>query len=135
MNKLTSSFRDLVAEAEKEIETLSPAQVRAALDSSTGGLLLVDLRDVREVKREGRIAGSLHIPRGMLEFWIDPASPYHKEIFNQDKTYVFYCASAWRSALSAKVAQDMGLAPVAHIAGGFTAWLKADGPVETLPEK
>ena len=75
MNKLTSSFRDLVAEAEKEIETLSPAQVRAALDSSTGSLLLVDLRDVREVKREGRIAGSLHIPRGMLEFWIDPRKP------------------------------------------------------------
>ena len=75
MNKLTSSFRDLVAEAEKEIETLSPAQVRAAIDSSTGSLLLVDLRDVREVKREGRIAGSLHIPRGMLEFWIDPRKP------------------------------------------------------------
>jgi rhodanese-related sulfurtransferase len=68
----------------------------------------------------------------MLEFWIDPASPYHKEIFNQDKVYVFYCASAWRSALSAKVAQDMGLAPVAHIAGGFTAWAKAEAPIEDL---
>ena len=79
MNKLTSSFRDLVAEAENEIETLSPAQVRAALDSSTGSLPLVDLRDVREVKREGRIAGSLHIPRGMLEFWIDPESPFNRQ--------------------------------------------------------
>jgi rhodanese-related sulfurtransferase len=95
----------------------------------------VDLRDIRELQRTGKIPGAFSCPRGMLEFWIDPASPYHKEIFNQDKTYVFYCASAWRSALSAKVAQDMGLAPVAHIAGGFTAWLKADGPVEAMPQK
>ncbi len=85
-----------------------------------------------QLKREGKIPGAFSCPRGMLEFWIDPESPYHKEIFNQDKTYVFYCASAWRSALSAKTAIDMGLKPVLHIEGGFMAWKKADGDVETL---
>ena len=92
----------------------------------------VDLRDIRELYRTGVIPGAFSCPRGMLEFWIDPQSPYHKDVFNQDKTYVFYCASAWRSALSAKLAQDMGLGPVAHIEGGFTAWVKNDGPIEQV---
>jgi rhodanese-related sulfurtransferase len=122
-----------VAAANAEVTTLTVEQAQALIDSPDH--VIVDLRDIRELQRTGKIPGAFSCPRGMLEFWIDPASPYHKEIFNQDKTYVFYCASAWRSALSAKVAQDMGLAPVAHIAGGFTAWLKADGPVETLPQK
>ncbi len=94
--------------------------------------VLVDLRDIREIKRSGKIPGAFSCPRGMLEFWIDPDSPYHKDIFNQDKTYVFYCASAWRSALSAQLAMEMGLAPVAHIEGGFTAWLKAGGAIEKV---
>ena len=121
---ITTSVKDLVAAANAEVTTLTVEQAQALIDSPDH--VIVDLRDIRELQRTGKIPGAFSCPRGMLEFWIDPASPYHKEIFNQDKTYVFYCA---------KVARDMGLAPVAHIAGGFTAWLKADGPVEALPEK
>ena len=93
--------------------------------------MFVDLRDVRELQREGRIPGAFHCPRGMLEFWIDPDSPYHKDVFQKDGPFVFFCASGWRSALSAKAAQDMGLKPVAHIEGGFNAWRAAGGAVET----
>jgi rhodanese-related sulfurtransferase len=93
--------------------------------------VFVDLRDPRELNREGRLPGAVHCPRGMLEFWIDPESPYHKPVFAQDKTFVFFCAAGWRSALSTATAQDMGLTPVAHIDGGFTAWKQAGGPVET----
>jgi len=132
MNKLTSSFRDLVAEAEKEIETLSPAQVRAALDSSTGGLLLVDLRDVREVKREGRIAGSLHIPRGMLEFWIDPESPYYRREFDEVDSLILYCNKGWRSALAAQTLKRMGAEDVAHMQGGMENWKAEGGAIEQL---
>ena len=132
MNKLTSSFRDLVAEAEKEIETLSPAQVRAALDSSTGGLLLVDLRDVREVKREGRIAGSLHIPRGMLEFWIDPESPYYRREFDEVDGLILYCNKGWRSALAAQTLKRMGAEGVAHMQGGMENWKTEGGAIEQV---
>ena len=96
---------------------------------------LADLRDPRELEREGRIPGAVHCPRGMLEFWIDPESPYHKPVFAQDKTYLFFCAAGWRSALSAATAQDMGLQPVAHMEGGFTAWKNAGGAVETVEPK
>ena len=129
---IKTSVKHMVAEANAQITTLSIDEARALIDSPDH--VIVDLRDIRELQRTGKIPGAFSCPRGMLEFWIDPASPYHKEIFNQDKTYVFYCASAWRSALSAKVAQDMGLAPVAHIAGGFTAWAKAEAPIEDLPK-
>jgi rhodanese-related sulfurtransferase len=127
---ITSSVKEMVDEANKEISTLSVDEARALVNSDHH--VIVDLRDIRELQRSGKIPGAFSCPRGMLEFWIDPKSPYHKEIFNLDKTYVFYCASAWRSALSAKLAQDMGLAPVAHIAGGFSAWLKAEAPVEKV---
>ena len=127
---ITSSVKEMVDAANKEIITLSVDEARALVDSDHH--VIVDLRDIRELQRSGKIAGAFSCPRGMLEFWIDPKSPYHKEIFNLDKTYVFYCASAWRSALSAKLAQDMGLAPVAHVAGGFSAWLKAEAPVEKV---
>ena len=127
---ITSSVKEMVDAANKEITTLSVDEARALVDSDHH--VIVDLRDIRELQRSGKIPGAFSCPRGMLEFWIDPKSPYHKEIFNLDKTYVFYCASAWRSALSAKLAQDMGLAPVAHIAGGFSAWLKAEAPVEEV---
>ena len=129
---IKTSVKHMVAEANEQITTLSIDEARALIDSPDH--VIVDLRDIRELQRTGKIPGAFSCPRGMLEFWIDPASPYHKEIFNQDKIYVFYCASAWRSALSAKVAQDMGLAPVAHIAGGFTAWAKAEFPIEDLPK-
>ena len=127
---ITSSVKEMVDAANKEITTLSVGEARSLIDSDHH--VIVDLRDIRELQRSGKIPGAFSCPRGMLEFWIDPKSPYHKEIFNLDKTYVFYCASAWRSALSAKLAQDMGLAPVAHIAGGFSAWLKAEAPVEKV---
>lgn len=127
---ITKHVKDMVAEANKEIVTISLQDALAIVQDDQH--IIVDLRDIRELKRTGKIPGAFSCPRGMLEFWIDPASPYHKEIFNQDKTYVFYCASAWRSALSAKVAQDMGLKPVAHIEGGFTAWEKAGAPIEAV---
>ena len=128
--EIVKSIKSLIAEANKVVETISIEEAKKIVLSEKH--ILIDLRDIRELKREGKIPGAFSCPRGMLEFWIDPESPYHKEIFNQDKTYVFYCASAWRSALSAKTAMDMGLKPVLHIEGGFMAWKKADGDVETL---
>lgn len=127
---ITKSVKDMVAEVGAMVKSISVADAVALIESPDH--VIVDLRDIRELQRTGKIPGAFSCPRGMLEFWIDPASPYHKEIFNQDKTYVFYCASAWRSALSARVAQEMGLKPVAHIEGGFGAWQKAGTPIETL---
>lgn len=126
---ITMRAADLVAEAEREIETLTPEQAIALVGRDD--VVLVDIRDVRELDREGRVPGAFHCPRGMLEFWIDPASPYHKPVFAQDKRFVFFCAAGARSALATYAAQRMGLKPVAHIAGGFGAWKKAGGPVET----
>lgn len=127
---ITKGVKALVAEANAQITTIPVAEAMALVDSPDH--VIVDLRDFRELKRSGKIPGAFSCPRGMLEFWIDPDSPYHKDIFAQDKTFVFYCASAWRSALATLAAQQMGLAPVAHIEGGFTAWDKAGGPVETV---
>lgn len=120
--------KTLVAEAKAVIETISPADALARAEA--GEALLVDIRDVRELDREGRIPGAFHAPRGMLEFWIDPDSPYHKPPLATDKTLVLFCASAWRSALSAKALQEMGVKNVAEIDGGFTAWKKAGLPVD-----
>src|SRR5579872_6228572 len=128
---ITTGFRALVDAAEREIETL-PIEKALSLHGKDD-VVFVDLRDIRELAREGRVPGAVHCPRGMLEFWIDPASPYYKPVFNQDKTYVFFCAGGLRSALAAQTAQTMGLKPVAHIGGGFGAWKKAGGPVE-MPE-
>jgi rhodanese-related sulfurtransferase len=94
------------------------------------GVVFVDLRDPREIQREGKIPGAFSCPRGMLEFWVDPESPYAKPVFQEDKRFLFYCASAWRSALATKAVQEMGLEKVAHVGGGFTAWKKAGGAVE-----
>ena len=127
---ITKSAKQMIAEANKDINTITVDDARKIIDSPDH--VIVDLRDIRELQRSGKIPGAFSCPRGMLEFWIDPESPYHKDIFNQDKTYVFYCASAWRSALSTKLAQDMGLSPVAHIDGGFTAWSKANYPIEDV---
>ncbi|CAL8981690.1 rhodanese-like domain-containing protein [Rhodoplanes serenus] len=125
---ITVRAADLVAEAEREIETLTPAQAIALVGRDD--TVLVDIRDIRELDRDGRVPGAFHCPRGMLEFWIDPASPYHKPVFAQDKKFVFFCAAGARSALATFTAKRMGLAPVAHIGGGFGAWKKAGGPVE-----
>ena len=125
---ITTGYKALVDAAEREIETL-PAEQAIKL-VGRDDTVLVDIRDVRELQREGKVPGAFHCPRGMLEFWIDPQSPYHKQVFAQDKRYVFFCAGGLRSALAAQTAQRMGLAPVAHIQGGFGAWKKAGGPVE-----
>lgn len=128
---ITTPVRQLVEDAKKVIEEIS-AEEAIALQGDDG-VVIVDIRDVRELHRDGKIPGAFHCPRGMLEFWIDPASPYHKDVFAQDKKYLFHCASGWRSALATEVAQRMGLKPVAHIETGFTGWKKAGGPVE-MPE-
>jgi rhodanese-related sulfurtransferase len=124
---ITKGYQQLVAEAEKEIETISVDEA-LALHGGTE-VLFVDLRDVRELWREGFIPDAFHCPRGMLEFWIDPASIYYKDIFACGKKILFYCKLGWRSALAAQVSQQMGLSPVAHIGGGFDAWKRAGGPV------
>lgn len=123
---ITRGVRQLVADADAAVETVT---VAAALERQQAGALIVDLRDIRERAREGFIPGSFHAPRGMIEFWVDPDSPYFKEVFDGDREFIFHCASGWRSALATKAVQDMGLAPVSHIGGGFTAWKKADAPV------
>jgi rhodanese-related sulfurtransferase len=126
---ISRGYKTLLNEAHAKIRTLPVAEALAL--HGRENVVFVDLRDPRELEREGRMPGAMHCPRGMLEFWIDPESPYHKPVFAQDKTFVFFCAAGWRSALSTATAQDMGLSPVAHVEGGFTAWKKAGGPVET----
>jgi rhodanese-related sulfurtransferase len=125
---ITKGYKALLAEAEARITTLDVAQASAMLGKDD--VVFVDLRDPRELEREGRMPGAFHCPRGMLEFWIDPESPYAKPVFQQDKTFVFFCAGGWRSALAASTAKEMGLKPVAHIAGGFGAWKAAGAPVD-----
>ncbi len=131
--RIRKGYKAMLAEAEAEIVTLDVTAAMPLLDE--GGAVFVDLRDPREIEREGRIPGAFHCPRGMLEFWLDPESPYHKPIFAEDRRFVFYCASAWRSALAAKLAQDMGLLAVAHLGGGFSAWKSKGGAVEIVPPK
>jgi rhodanese-related sulfurtransferase len=126
--QINRGYKVLVDEAESKIENLSAAEAHARM--SEGGALLVDVRDVRELERDGRITGAFHCPRGMLEFWIDPESPYHKAEFAEDRQFIFICAGGWRSALSAAAARDMGLQPVAHVRGGFRAWKEAGAPVD-----
>ena len=129
---ITTGYKALCEAAEREIETLATEEaIRLAGRDDT---VLIDIRDIRELQREGRVPGAFHCPRGMLEFWIDPGSPYHKPVFAQDKKYVFFCAGGLRSALAAQTAQTMGLKPVAHIRGGFGAWRKAGGPIEPPEE-
>ena len=118
----------MVAAARKRIEEIGSAEAVALLDDPS--VLFVDLRDPRERERVGMIPGNFHCPRGMLEFWIDPESPYHKPVFAEDRPFLFICGGGWRSALAAATAQDMGLKPVAHVDGGFKAWKDAGGPVE-----
>ncbi len=123
----------LVAEADAAVQTFDIGQGLAM--HGRDDIVFIDLRDIRELAKTGRIAGAHHVPRGMLEFWIDPASPYHKEFFTEDKTFIFYCAGGWRSALGARTAQDMGLSPVAHLDGGMKAWIDAEGPIDPPKQK
>jgi rhodanese-related sulfurtransferase len=126
-------FRQLVDEAKSRIRTISLGEAHARLGRDD--VVFVDLRDVRELEREGMIPGAFHCPRGMLEFWLDPDSPYHKDVFAADKEFVFYCNAAWRSALAADVAQQMGLERVVELDGGFTAWKNAGLPVAERARK
>ena len=124
---IIKGYQQLVAEAEKEIETIS---VKDALElHGSANVVFVDLRDVRELWRDGFIPDAFHCPRGMLEFWIDPECIYYKDIFDCGKKFLFYCNLGWRSALAAQISQQMGLSPVAHIGGGFDAWKQAGGPI------
>jgi rhodanese-related sulfurtransferase len=125
---MSLGYKEMVADAETRIKTI-PA-VDAIADSSSTEAIFVDLRDVRELKREGKIPGAFHCPRGLLEFWIDSDSPYHNKIFTEAKRFIFYCNLGWRSALAADIAQKMGLKNVCHIDGGFEAWKAAGGEVE-----
>lgn len=126
---LKISSRELVERALARITSLSPAEV--AERRGHAHTLLVDLRDVRERQREGHIPGSLHVPRGMLEFWIDPESPYHKPALTEAGSLILYCNKGWRSALAGATLEDMGVANVAHLDGGFEAWCANGGDIET----
>ncbi|NYZ15332.1 rhodanese-like domain-containing protein [Azospirillum sp. RWY-5-1] len=125
---LTVGYRQLLDEANARIETL-PLDRAAALHGDPD-TLFVDIRDPRELARDGMIPGAFHAPRGMLEFWVDPDSPYHKPVFASGQRLVLYCASAWRSALSTDLLQRMGVPRVCHLEGGFSAWKKAGLPVD-----
>ncbi len=125
---ITLHAEDMVAAAEREIETLPVAEAMKL--HAAGKATLVDIRDIRELSRDGRVPGAFHCPRGMLEFWIDPKSKYFKPAFGADTKFVFFCAAGARSALATQTAQRMWLKPVAHIAGGFAAWKAAGGSVE-----
>ena len=130
---ITRGIKAMIDEANSQIETMTAEQVKDAADK--GGVVIVDIRDPREIERDGRIPGAFSCTRGMLEFWIDPGSPYAKPVFQEDKKFIFHCAGGLRSALAAKTAHDMGMKPVAHMAGGFGAWQKANLPVEKWEPK
>jgi rhodanese-related sulfurtransferase len=131
--QITNGYKKMLEAAKSQVEEIEPAE--AVKLAGRDDVVLVDLRDPRELEREGKVPGAFHCPRGMLEFWIDPESPYHKAKFAEDKKFVFFCAGGLRSALSAKTAQDMGLKPVAHILEGFKGWKEAGGPVEAYVPK
>ena len=128
---ITKGFQALVDEAMAQVTTYTVEQVRQRLSDPT--VQLVDIRDVRELERDGTVPSALLAPRGMLEFWVDPASPYYKPVFGQeDKEFILFCGAGWRSALATKTLMDMGMRNVAHIDGGYAAWRKADAPIQTL---
>jgi rhodanese-related sulfurtransferase len=129
VQNITRGIKAMCADANSRIETLKVDE--AIKLHGRDDVVLVDIRDPRELERDGAVPGAFHCTRGMLEFWIDPESPYFKPVFAEDKKFVFFCAGGLRSALAADTARSMGLAPVAHIEGGYGAWKKAGGP--TLP--
>ena len=131
---ITKGYRAMLDEALLQIKTYTIEEIKAKFQSAN--VQMVDVRDIRELTHSGTMPGSVHAPRGMLEFWVDPASPYFKPIFgHEDSEYILYCAAGWRSALTAKTLQDMGMTNVAHMDGGFEEWLKAGGVAETLEER
>ena len=130
---ITKGFQVLVDEAMAQVITYSVDQVRGRLTDPK--VQIVDIRDSRELEKEGTLPGALLAPRGMLEFWVDPASPYFKPVFaDESKEFILFCGAGWRSALATKTLRDMGMTNVAHIDGGFTAWKKADAPMVSLEQ-
>ena len=127
------TVKSMVDEAMADITTYSIEQAREL--HGRDDVQFVDIRDVRELEREGIIPGAFHAPRGMLEFWVDPESPYHKPVFASGKQFVLFCAMGWRSALATKTLMDMGIDKVAHIDGGFTAWKNKGAPVTDKARK
>ena len=130
---LKKGYKQLVDEAFAQIKTYSVAEALTKVDNDN--VQFVDVRDVRELEREGVIAGAFHAPRGMIEFWVDPDSPYFKPVFGENKEFILFCAAGWRSALTTKTVQDMGLENVAHIDGGFGAWKAAGAPTAVKESK
>jgi rhodanese-related sulfurtransferase len=130
---ITKGFRALVDEAMAQVKTYSVQEVKAKL--ADPAVQIIEIRDVRELSA-GTVVGSYHAPRGMLEFWVDPASPYHKPLFaDEGKEFILFCGAGWRSALATKTLQDMGMRNVAHIDGGYAEWVKQGAPTETLEER
>lgn len=130
---ITRGIKQLLAEANARVESLAPDEAQGLLEHPD--VQFIDLRDVRELEREGMLPGAFHAPRGMLEFWVDPDSPYYKPVFGSDKRFVLYCQSGWRSALAAATLLDMGMQRIAHVAGGFNAWRQIGGPVVPRPSR
>ena len=130
---IKKGIKQLIAEAELRSRGISVEEARKRIDD--GKTVFVDIRDVRELEREGMIPGAFHAPRGMLEFWVDPESPYYKQVFTDDKTFILYCQADWRGTLAAAALGDMGMANVLHLQGGFGEWRKAGGPTAAKPEK
>jgi rhodanese-related sulfurtransferase len=127
---IVRGIKAMIDEANAVVEVLSAEDAIKAVQQPD--VIMIDIRDPREIERDGRIPGAFSCTRGMLEFWIDPESPYAKPVFQENKKFIFHCAGGLRSALAAKTAHDMGLKPVAHMAGGFAAWRDAGGPVEKV---
>lgn len=130
---LKVTHKELIENALQEIETLSVDDAQPLLDDAE--TVFVDIRDPRELEREGKIPAAIHAPRGMLEFWVDPSSPYYKDVFGSGKRFVFYCQSGWRSALATKAVQDMGLEKVCHVGEGFRGWKDSGAPTEEVAPK
>ena len=128
MINLKNSVLDLVQRAKKEINNIDTVDALKFHGDKTN--FFIDIRDIREIQKSGLILGAKHVPRCMLEFWIDPKSPYHKTFFNDDVRFIFYCASDWRSALATQTANNIGLLNTAHLLGGFNKWLELKGPKE-----
>ena len=131
MTSLAVSSARLVEDARLQIREVDAKEAIAMAEQED--VVVVDLRDIRERERGGFIPGSFHCPRGMAEFWVDPDSPYYKEIFDRDATFLFHCASGWRSAITVLALQNMGMTKTAHIKDGFTSWKEAGGPIDACP--
>ena len=130
---INKGIKQLIAEAERRSKGISIAEARQRLEDP--GTVFVDLRDVRELERDGMIPGAFHAPRGMLEFWVDPESPYYKPVFAEGKTFILYCQADWRGTLAAATLADMGMEGVLHLEGGYGEWKKAGGPTASRPHK